>query len=98
MTDPQTLPPTPDSGLADALRASLGPIAEWNFDKCLRRKAELLGDARSFNDLSEPELEEFHAICVRLRQMQQPAGKPAAAKRARGRPRIDLDADTSDFV
>lgn len=76
MTDTST--PAAASGLATALETSLSPLAEMDFDTCLRRKTELLGDARSLEQLTEPELIEFHAICVRLRHLQQPAGKPAA--------------------
>lgn len=70
--------PTPPSGLATALAESLSPTMDLDFDACLRRKTELLGDARSITELTEAELIEFHTLCVRLRHLQQPAGKPAA--------------------
>lgn len=70
--------PTPDTGLATALAASLSPDAELDLDACLRRKAELLGDARSLTELTEAELIEFHTLCTRIRGLSQTAGKPAA--------------------
>lgn len=95
MTDPLSPSPvaplpspvaTSPSGLDDALAASLSGVADLDQDACLRRKAELLGNARSLHELTEPELKEFHAISVRLRQLTTSAGKPAATPRRKAAP------------
>lgn len=71
--------PVPETGLKSAFEASLSvDLSDLSFDDCLKRKTALLGNARSLDQLEESELIEFHALCVRLRHLQQPAGKPAA--------------------
>jgi len=80
--------------LKDALEASVanpeaGPkraLEDWGFDQLISRKADLLGDARSLNELTELELLEFHSICKELTHRSTTAGKPpkdGAVKRGR---------------
>lgn len=69
----------PDTGLKSAFEASLAiDVSHLDQDGLLKRKAELLGDARSFDQLTIEQATEFHACCVRLRHLAQPAGKPPA--------------------
>lgn len=98
MADETAAAPAPDTGLKSALTASLTAIADMDLNACLKRKVELLGDARSYDHLSPDELIEFHALSVRLRQMTQAAGKPAAAKRGRPSTKTDVAAVADDFA
>jgi len=97
MTDTVSPAPTPETGLRTALEQSLSPVVDLSLDDCLRRKKELLGDARSFQELTPEELEEFHALSMRLRQLAQPAGKPAARPKGAKPAPVSAAAVLDDF-
>jgi hypothetical protein len=90
-------------GLAVALEASLTlpDLEDKSFDWLLTRKAELLGNSRSLQELTQHELLEFHAVCIRLRQSTQPAGKPQTTRSTRTKAAkgpISMDLIGDDFA
>lgn len=90
-------------GLEAALEASLAlpDLEEKSFDWLLTRKSELLGNSRSYDELTEPEILEFHAICMRLRALSQSAGKPSTTKATKAKAAkrtISMDQIGDDFA
>jgi hypothetical protein len=90
-------------GLEAAFAASIAlpDLEDKSFDWLLQRKADLLGNSRSYAELSQQELMEFHAICLRLKHAGQTAGKPSTSRATRARSAkgpISADLIGDDFV
>lgn len=89
----------PETGLKSALETSLRfDHSDWTFDQLLKRKADLLGNARAIDELTPDELSEFHACSVRLRQIAQPAGKPATRSKKAAAAPVSAASVADDFT
>lgn len=87
---------------------AVAPLNDPSFEQLIARKAELLSNGKSLEDLSVEQITEFHSICMSLRLKARPAGKPksdasvaagndAAGKPKRGRPARTVGALLEDY-